>query len=74
MSKKYEYSTNSFTLTDLTIKVCVSIAPRELKSLPVFSLLVSVEKKDGENIEYYRNEAIKKAKEVIVDIAKEAAT
>ncbi|EJD6367359.1 YdfR family protein [Providencia rettgeri] len=71
MSKKYEYSANNFTHTNLAINVQVCVAPSDFNLLPIFMLSVPVEKKDGEDIDYYRAEAIKKAKEVIVDIAKE---
>lgn len=73
MNKKYEYSANNFTHTDSTINVCVCVAPSNFDLLPIFTLSISVEKKNGEDVDYYRAEAIKKAKEVIVDIAKEAS-
>lgn len=72
MSKKYEYSANDFTLTDSAINVRVCVAPSNFNLLPIFTLSVPVEKKDGEDISYYRGEAIKKAKEVIADIAEDA--
>lgn len=73
MSKKYEYSANDFTHTDSAISVQVCVAPSNFDLLPIFTLSVRVEKKDGEDINYYRAEAIKKAKEVIADIAEDAA-
>jgi len=73
MSKKYEYSANDFTHTDSTINVCVCVAPSNFNLLSIFTISVPVEKKDGEDIDYYRAEAIKKAKEVIADIAEDAA-
>ncbi|HEM7132782.1 TPA: DUF1327 domain-containing protein [Providencia rettgeri] len=73
MSKRYEYSANDFTHTDSTISVQVCVAPSNFNLLPIFTLSVRVEKKDGEDINYYRAEAIKKAKEVIADIAEDAA-
>ncbi|WP_272580935.1 DUF1327 domain-containing protein [Providencia sp. PROV266] len=71
MSKKYEYSANDFTHTDSGINVCVCVSLSNFNLLPIFTLSVPAEKKDGKDIDYYRSEAIKKAKEVIVDIAKE---
>ncbi|ELY3856719.1 DUF1327 domain-containing protein [Providencia huaxiensis] len=73
MSKKYEYNANNFTHIDSAINVQVCVAPSNFNLLPIFTISVPVEKKDGEDIDYYRAEAIKKAKEVIVDVAKEAA-
>ncbi|EJD6081435.1 MULTISPECIES: DUF1327 domain-containing protein [Providencia] len=73
MSKKYEYSANNFTHTNLAINVKVCVAPSDFNLLPIFTLSVPVEKKDGEDIDYYRAEVIKKAKEVIADIAEDAA-
>ncbi|APC12970.1 hypothetical protein RB151_033120 [Providencia rettgeri] len=72
MSKKYEYSANDFTHTDSAINVQVCVAPSNFNLLPIFTLTVRVEKKDGEDIDYYRAEAIKKAKAVIADIAEDA--
>ncbi|EMD0753789.1 DUF1327 domain-containing protein [Providencia rettgeri] len=73
MSKKYEYNANNFTHIDSAINVQVCVAPSNFNLLPIFTISVPVEKKDGEDIDYYRAEAIKRAKEVIVDIAKEAS-
>lgn len=73
MSKRYEYSANDFTHTDSAINVQVCVAPSNFNLLPIFTISVPVEKKDGEDIDYYRAEAIKKAKEVIADIAEDAA-
>ncbi|HHZ8728104.1 DUF1327 domain-containing protein [Proteus mirabilis] len=73
MSKKYEYIANNFTHANKAITVCVSVAPSNFSSMPIFTFPVSVEKKDGEDIEYYRVVAIMKAKDIIIDIAKEAA-
>ncbi|EJD6501045.1 DUF1327 domain-containing protein [Providencia rettgeri] len=73
MSKKYEYNANNFTHIDSAINVQVCVAPSNFNLLPIFTISVPVEKKDGKGIDYYRAEAIKRAKEVIVDIAKEAS-
>ncbi|WP_272659201.1 MULTISPECIES: hypothetical protein [unclassified Providencia] len=73
MSKRYEYSANDFTHTDSTISVQVCVAPSNFNLLPIFTISVPVEKKDGEDIDYYRTEAIKRVKEVIADIAEDAA-
>ncbi|EMT6577816.1 DUF1327 domain-containing protein, partial [Providencia rettgeri] len=72
MSKKYEYSANDFTHTDSAINVQVCVAPSNFDLLPIFTLSVRVKKKDGEDIDYYRAKAIKKAKAVIADIAEDA--
>ncbi|EMF4353496.1 DUF1327 domain-containing protein [Providencia sp. PROV036] len=72
MSKRYEYSANDFTHTDSAINVQVCVAPSNFNLLPIFTLTVRVEKKDGEDIDYYRAEAIKRAKAVIIDIAEDA--
>ncbi|MEQ4627633.1 hypothetical protein [Providencia manganoxydans] len=72
MSKKYEYSANDFTHTDSAINVQVCVAPSNFNLLPIFTISVPVEKKDGEDIDYYRTEAIKRVKEVIADIAEDA--
>ena len=73
MSKRYEYSANDFTHTDSAINVQVCVAPSNFNLLPIFTISVPVEKKDGEDIDYYRTEAIKRVKEVIADIAEDAA-
>ncbi|MEQ5306590.1 hypothetical protein ABN238_20630 [Providencia rettgeri] len=73
MSKKYEYSANDFIHTDSAINVQVCVALSNFNLLPIFTLSVPVEKKDGEDVDYYRTEAIKKAKEVIADIAEDTA-
>ncbi|ENL4094428.1 DUF1327 domain-containing protein [Providencia rettgeri] len=72
MSNKYEYSANDFTHTDSAINVQVCVAPSNFNLLPIFTLSIRVERKNGEDIDYYRTEAIKKAKEVIADIAEDA--
>ncbi|MGF7419818.1 DUF1327 domain-containing protein [Providencia rettgeri] len=73
MSKKYEYSANDFIHTDSAINVQVCVAPSNFNLLPIFTLSIRVERKNGEDIDYYRTEAIKKAKEVIADIAEDTA-